>query len=118
MPGDAFVLVNWDDWVGEPIQITAGTVVQGPDIQVPDGVPLMLAAPIGNTGNIFYQRTQSLVEDSARRLIISPGTVRFFFVNNARLFWFDAANTGDVVEVIAEKGNAGRTGIISRYVVQ
>ena len=107
---------NYDNWVGTRVPVlTAGTPVQGPRIDIPDGVALLIKARNENTDRVYYQRTSELVLNTGQRFSLDPGESKAYFVTSADLFWFDAAVSGESVEISVETGRPRGSGVLPEF---
>lgn len=76
---------------------TPGTAVQfngGTSLTIPDGSPLLVSAPSGNTGDVFIGDD---MVDSGTGFVLAPGTEQTVYVGDVNTLYVDAANTGDSV---------------------
>ena len=94
---------------------TAGTAIQ---VGVGDGIPIappgiitILARP-GNAGAMYFADTESRVGGAGTRFTLNPGDSIDVAVPDMRRLWFDAANSGDVADVLMPILNSDNEGEI------
>ncbi len=81
---------------------TPGTAEQLPNVEVPDGMLLVVKALDANTGDIEVGETQAIAQ-GASAFILRPGEALEFAVINANLIWIDTTVAGGGVSGIVEK---------------
>lgn len=81
---------------GEKIVTTAGTAVQMPDAEVPEGFEVTITAKHHNLGRVYIGGTK--VEAEAHHPGLGPDDVYHEFVTNLNTIWIDADNDGEGVD--------------------
>lgn len=91
---------------------TAGTPVQGSDINVPAGIPVIVRAHPQNQGNIYVASTSAdALSSSSNNVPLAPDQAVSFLVGNFDALWFDADQNTDKVILTAgfDAGSVGFT---------
>lgn len=92
-----------DFYTGTITIASAGTAQQGPSVQIPAGFAVVIKGRDGNTGNIFFARSQVDAQTSGSRITVAQGAAAKLYITNLNLVWFDAVTSNDIVELFVER---------------
>lgn len=81
---------------GEKTVTTAGTAVQMPDVEVPEGFEATITAKHFNVGRVYIGGTKA--EAEAHHPGLGPDDVFHEYVTNLNAIWIDADNDGEGVD--------------------
>ena len=89
---------------GQVVVAAAGTPVQGPNVAVPDGIPIAILAFPGNGGLIYIGNSLAeVLAAGARWDGIGAGGGVTLNIRNLNAVWFDAVNNGEGVSYMVER---------------
>ena len=93
------IIPNKNTWRhGQKTVSTAGTPVQLPDLEIPDGYSVTVIAKTGNTGYIYLGSTEAECANSVLRFDgLSAGLAHSLKVKNLNRIWIDASVDGEGV---------------------
>ena len=81
---------------GEKTVTSAGTAVQMPDVEVPEGFEAAITAKHFNAGRVYIGGTKA--EAEAHTTSLGPDDVWHEYVTNLKAVWIDADNDGEGVD--------------------
>jgi hypothetical protein len=98
-PVTPVIVPNKNTWRhGQKIVTTAGTPVQLPDLEIPDGYAVTVIAKTGNSGYIYLGKSQADCANSVLRFDgLSAGLAHSLKVKNLKEIWVDANVDGEGV---------------------
>lgn len=83
--------------------VTSGTPVQGPTLNVPHGVGVVVKAGRANTGVITVaESSANALNTDADNLDLEPSQTVSVQVLNTSMLWFDSTVSGDTVKLFFE----------------
>ena len=93
------IIPNKKTWRhGQKTVATAGTPVQLPDLEIPDGYPVTVIAKTGNTGYIYLGKSEAECGNSVLRFDgLSAGLAHSLKIKNLKEIWVDASVDGEGV---------------------
>lgn len=94
---------NRDAWEVNVYTIgTAGTGEMLPDLDIPNGMMLVVRAHPDNAGSVYLSHNKIGAESASNRITIAAGQGINLYLTNANLVWWNASQAAQKVEVYVE----------------
>lgn len=84
---------------------SAGTAVQGPNVEIPDGYSVVIKARDANTGDIKVAESQAKAQSATRDdyFVIKAGQAISLAIDNLNRVWVNSTVNGEGVDCIVEQ---------------